>query len=193
MSNRVWVGIFVGLIFSSTMYVIQSESFTRTQKIFLLIAAICFPIQWIGILVCLIYNNYKDNNTVEKISEKKIEQKVIGLDTQIENLKDLKEKGILTEDEFNQKVSKIEQEKSEENLKNSQEYKQLKSLLDSGILTKDEFESKTKLIKIENNTNPNNILTEEQIKDNKQADLIFVGFVVLLVLIFVFLSYLKST
>ena len=55
-------------------------------------------------------------------------------------------KGILTEKEYRTKVEKIETEKTEQNLKNSMEYKQLKSLFDSGILTKEEFENKIQLL-----------------------------------------------
>lgn len=63
------------------------------------------------------------------------------------NLSDLRSKGILTDEEYNQKVEKIEANISERELINSTEYKQLKSLLDSGVLTKEEFESKVEIIK----------------------------------------------
>jgi hypothetical protein len=60
----------------------------------------------------------------------------------------LRKKGLLTEEEYNQKVNKIETEKLEQNLKNSTEYKQLKSLLDSGILTNEEFNNKINTLKL---------------------------------------------
>ncbi len=55
---------------------------------------------------------------------------------------ELKQKGILTEEEYKTKIGKIEAEKIEQDLKNSKEYQQLKSLYDSGILTKEEFDNK---------------------------------------------------
>lgn len=82
------------------------------------------------------------NNTVDR----KVEQVKSNLDNSISNLKELKNKGILTNEEYKTKVEKIEVEKTEQTLKNSLEYKQLKSLFDSGILTKEEFDSKIQLL-----------------------------------------------
>jgi Ca2+/Na+ antiporter len=126
------------------------------------------------------HNNYFDRTIQERNIERNIEQKVNDLETQIESLSNLKEKGILTEEEYNQKVSKIEEVKTNENLKNSKEYKQLKSLLDSGVLTKEEFENKIILLNIkdsiienkfeiksfENYIIENKIYTAEQIKSH---------------------------
>lgn len=146
MDKDMWISGLVGLITASSLYVWKSEEFTKNQKIFLLTAILFFPIQWIGILICLKYNSYKENNTEEKIAERETQQKTDKLYSQIVSLSQLKEKGILTEEEYNQKVSKIEQEKAEENLKNSQEYKQLKNLFENNILTEEEFESKIPLL-----------------------------------------------
>lgn len=146
MENNIGVGILVGIATASSMYVWKSESFTKTQKTFLLLSVLFPPLQWVGILAVSLYNNYKINNTTEKITEKKIEQVKNELDNSILNLKDLKDKGILTEEEYNLKVEKINAEKEEQSIKNSQEYKQLKSLLDKGILTKEEFENKVQII-----------------------------------------------
>jgi hypothetical protein len=86
-------------------------------------------------------------NSRERIAEKKTEENTIKLDYSIENLKNLKEKGILTEEEYKQKIYKIKSEKENQTLKNSSEYKQLKSLFDSGILSIEEFENKIQQIK----------------------------------------------
>src|SRR5690606_33467971 len=69
--------------------------------------------------------------------------------TSISNLTDLKDKGILTDEEYYEKVKKIEDQKIEQDFLNLTEYKQLKSLLDSNILTKDEFENKIEVLKSE--------------------------------------------
>lgn len=139
MEHSIGVGAIVGLVTASSLYVWNSDEFTKKQKIFLLIAMVFAPVQWIGILVIKYYNNQKYESTPERKTEKR-------LDSTISNLTELKEKGILTEDEYKTKVDKIEVEKTEQNVKNSLEYRQLKSLFDGGILTKDEFESKIQLL-----------------------------------------------
>ena len=148
MEHNIGVGAIVGLATASSFYIYKSEKFSSIQKTILLICVIFPPAQWLGILIVLAYNNYIENNSVEKIAERKNENKINTLNSQVESLKNLKEKGILTNEEYNQKVEKIEAEKAEQDLKNSTEYKQLKSLLDSGVLTKEEFESK--IVKINN-------------------------------------------
>jgi hypothetical protein len=99
------------------------------------------------------------------------------LDSTIESLKDLKQKGILSDEEYKAKVEKIEIEKSEQKVKNSIGYKQLKGLFDSGVFTKDEFEEKTERLKnlelksskkhveLEQNSTENNRIKE--LKTNK--------------------------
>ena len=160
MEHNIGVGAIVGLATASSFYIYKSEKFSRIQKTILLICVIFPPAQWLGILIVLAYNNYIENNSVEKIAEIKNENKINTLNSQVESLKDLKEKGILTSEEYNQKVEKIEAEKAEQDLKNSTEYKQLKSLLDSGVLTKEEFESK--IVKI------NTIINKQS--ENKTID-----------------------
>lgn len=147
MEHNIVVGAIIGLVTASSFYIYNSNKFNSLQKTILLVCILFPPAQWLGILIVLAYNNYIENNSVEKVTERKTEQKTNILSSQVESLKDLKEKGILTEEEYSQKVSRIEQEKKEENLKNSQEYKQLKSLFESGVLTKEEFESKLIVLK----------------------------------------------
>ena len=151
MEHNIGVGLIVGLVTASSFYIYRSEKFSSVQKTILLICVIFPPAQWLGILIVLAYNNYIENNSVEKVAERRNENKINTINSQVKSLKDLKEKGILTNEEYNQKVEKLEAEKAEHNLKNSTEYKQLKSLLDSGVLTKEEFESK--IVKINNITN----------------------------------------
>lgn len=144
--KQVIIGAVMGLLISTTLYVWNSNSFTKIQKMFLLICIIFPPAQWIGIIFILIYNNYKSENTPEKLIEKKVIEKKINLNSSIENLLELKKKGILTIDEFNEKVDKIESQKIKEEIKNSSEFKQLKSLFENNILTLDEFENKIKFL-----------------------------------------------
>lgn len=146
MDNEIAVGAVVGLITASSLYVWNSDEFTKEQKTFLLIAMVFAPVQWVGILVIKYYNNYRKNNSLEKVTERKVSQVKSSLDNSISNLRELKNKGIITENEYKNKVQKIEEAKTEQNLKNSLEYSQLKSLLDNGVLTKDEFDSKVYLL-----------------------------------------------
>lgn len=101
--------------------------------------------------------NFTENNTGSESS----------FNTSISNLTDLKDKGILTDEEYKEKVQKIEADKKEQDVLNSTEYKQLKSLYNSGVLTKDEFESKIEILK--NSSNNQNTITkqDESIKSNK--------------------------
>src|SRR5690606_4223191 len=66
--------------------------------------------------------------------------------SKIENLAHLKDKGILTEKEYDEKIKNLESSKIETQLKFSDDYKKLKSLFDDGILTKEEFETKVKIL-----------------------------------------------
>lgn len=146
MEHSIGVGAIVGLATATSFYIYKSDNFNSIQKTILLISIIFPPAQWLGILIVLAYNNYIENCTVENTTERKIENKTNTLNSQLENLKDLKEKGILTDEEYNQKVEKLQLKKFEYDLKSSVEYKQLKSLLDSGVLTKEEFENKINLL-----------------------------------------------
>jgi hypothetical protein len=139
MEHNIVVGGIVGLALASSIFVLNSINFSKVQKTGLLICIIFPPAQWLGILLVMAYNSNRDNNTIERKTEKK-------LNSSISNLIELKEKRIITEDEYKTKVEKIENEKSEQFLKNSKEYKQLKSLFDAEVLTKSEFESKIQLL-----------------------------------------------
>ena len=141
MEHNIGVGVIVGLVFSSTIFIWNSESFTKGQKILLLICSIFPPAQWIGILTILIFKKIQIENTKEN-KEKKKNQNL-----SLKNLEVLKDKGILTEEEYSKKVTKIKNETDELNLKKTIEFKQLKNFYNSGILTKVEFDSKVNLIK----------------------------------------------
>lgn len=140
MDNNIGIGLLVGAIIGSSTYVWNSKKFTKLQKTVLIFCAIFAPVQWVLIPVVLFYNKIRKENSKEFKTEQK-------LTNTADNLYQLKQKGILTDSEYEAKVEKIEAEKAEQNLKNSSEYNQLKSLLDSEILTKEEFEIKVKLIR----------------------------------------------
>ena len=75
--ERIIIGTLSALLIYSSAYVWKSNMFTKIQKTLLLICIIFPPAQWLGILIVLVYNNYKLENTPEKLNEKKITEKKI--------------------------------------------------------------------------------------------------------------------
>jgi uncharacterized membrane protein len=146
MDNRILVGCIIGLVFASSRYIWNSEKMSKTQKTVLLILLVFPPAQWIGLLFVEIFNHHNLNHTPEKIVERESEESLSNFNTAIVNLKDLKNKGIITENEYNNKIDKIHQDILTIELKNSQEYKQLKSLFGQGILSKEEFDEKVEFL-----------------------------------------------
>lgn len=69
------------------------------------------------------------------------------INDKINSLKELRDKEILTEEEYNEKIKNLENLKSDEEVKLSEDYKKLKSLFNDGILNKQEFESKVEILK----------------------------------------------
>ena len=137
------LGIIINLILS--LWVIPEYLGKKREIGFAWSLVAClFLTPLIGVIITLVSPKLEEYKK-ETIAIKKEQSKT---DDSLQNLSNLKQKGILTDEEYNQKVNKINAEKDEQELKNSIEYKQLKSLLDSNILTKDEFESKTKLLKV---------------------------------------------
>ncbi|WP_432221832.1 SHOCT domain-containing protein [Flavobacterium sp. TMP13] len=139
MDNIVGVGLVIGLVTASSFYVWNSDNFTKIQKNTLLVFVLFPPLQWVSILVILLYNNLNKQKPVVVNTETNI-------NSGLKILNDLKQKGIITEEEYASKINKVEIERSEQNFKNTLEYKQLESLLLSGILTKEEFENKIKIL-----------------------------------------------
>lgn len=146
MEHSISVGAIVGLTFASSLYVWNNKVFSNLQKTALLFCIIFPPAQWVGILVVLLYNNHKENKTSERITERNINLVKSKLDSSIDNLKQLKNKGILTDVEYIEKVAKLESEKGQQNIKNTSEYRQLKSLFEAGVLTKEEFITKVEFL-----------------------------------------------
>jgi len=158
MDKSIGVGLIVGGVIASSLYVYQSDKFTKAQKAFLLICIIFPPLQWVSILIVLAYNNYKEQNSPEVLREKQAIKQTNSFDDKINSLKELKDKEILTEQEYNEKVKNLENYKKDSELKLSEDYIKLKSLFEDGILTKEEFENKVEILKskleVKENTSP---------------------------------------
>lgn len=155
MNSEIGVGLIVGAVAASSFYIWESDNFTKGQKIFLLICIVFPPAQWILAILIYFYNSSnisplkfnlklssRNSNTQHK--PKKPE---ISTDEQIQSIQILKDKGLLTDSEYQEKINIIEEKKSLEELYASTEYSNLKKLYESGILTQDEFNLKVETIK----------------------------------------------
>lgn len=147
MDNNIGVGLIVGGVIASSTYVYQSDKFSNIQKTFLLICIIFPPLQWISILIVLGINNYRKQNSPEVLREIQTVKKTNSFNDKINSLKELKDKEILTEQEYNDKVKNLESSRKDYQIRLSEDYKKLKSLFDDGILTKEEFESKVDILR----------------------------------------------
>lgn len=88
----------------------------------------------------------REKNQRKKEKEKIDNQPINRNLKSIETLEELKESGLLTENEYDEKVQKLKGKIQLEQIKDTAEYQKLKDLFDKGILSIDEFESKVKLL-----------------------------------------------
>lgn len=190
MDSNPLVAVIVGLVTASSIYVWKSDEFNKTQKTFILFCLIFPPLQWIMILVAKYYNNlaYKKSKEFKKEVLNYNEEKKI--DNSKTTLQELKDSGIITEEEYKTKVEKIDIQKTELAILNSKEYSQLKSLLDSKILTEEEFENKVKLITIVDKaqTNLEEEITTEEITTDKNNTSPFLVIIIIIIACFALFS-----
>src|SRR5690606_6074240 len=103
MDKRIGVGLIVGLTIGTTLFVVNYDKFTKTQKIVLFLFIIFPPLQWVSIILLLIYNHFKYKISKEGKEEKKATDEINKNVTQFRNLKELKDNGVLTKEEYDQK------------------------------------------------------------------------------------------
>jgi len=149
MDKNIGIGVIIGLLFASTMYVYNTDKLYKVQKVILYICIVFAPAQWLLLLVFLIANHYIKENSKERREEKTVIKQATSYDDKLQTLKDLHEQDLLTDEEYYQKSAKQKTEKLQTELKLTDEYKKLKSLYDDNILTKQEFENKIKKIDID--------------------------------------------
>lgn len=147
MDDNIGVGLIVGGVIASSIYVYQSDKFSKAQKAFLLICIIFPPLQWISILILLGINNYKEQNSPETKRQEEIDRKKYNLDDKIHVLSELREKGLLTDEEYYRKLKKLKESKYDFEITLSEDYKILKRLLDDDVLTEQEFNTKIGVLK----------------------------------------------
>ena len=91
-------------------------------------------------------------------------------DSNHQNLKELHEQGVLTDDEYYEKSALLKMERLERELKLMPEYEKLKSLYDEKILTKKEFDKKVEKIS-KNNTIKSKQYSSDNLNFNIADDL----------------------
>jgi uncharacterized membrane protein YhaH (DUF805 family) len=74
------------------------------------------------------------------------ENKIRTSSNAINYLRDLKNKGLISELEYKQKIEKLEAENIDLKIKQTNEYKKLMELLKSGVLTEEEFNNKIRIL-----------------------------------------------
>lgn len=143
MEHNIGVGVILGLATASSIYVWKTNGFTKVQKTFLLLFLIFPPLQWISILLVLCYNKFQQHHILR--STNTIQNKSQSIKIK-DNLKDLRESGLLTQSEYYQKIQDINNKGLNSEILNSDEYLKLKQLFDSNILSENEFNEKVKLL-----------------------------------------------
>ena len=138
MDTRIGVGILVGLVFTTTTAIISSDYYTKPQKIILGILFIFPPAQWILALIIGLWNKQTESTVGFKIDSANNSKK------ELERLRDI---GLLSDLEFEEKTQKLIRQKLDELFLKSEEYKSLERLKKQGILTPKEFEIKIELLK----------------------------------------------
>lgn len=134
------IALIIGLGIGLMLYAANSESFSQAQKITIYITIVFIPLQLLLFIIYLIYNS-------QKKEEPKILSETEVFNDKITSLKELKDSGLLTDEEYSQKAKNIENSKLEAQIKGLSSYKKLKNLLDDGVLTKEEFENKIEVLK----------------------------------------------
>ena len=171
MDKSIGVGLIVGLVIATTLYVYSSDRFNKIQKGILYVCIVFPPAQWLLILIFLGINYTINENSKERKEEKVIEKESTNHSDKLQTLKDLHEQKILTDDEYYEKSAKLKSEKLQTELKLTDEYKKLKSLYDADILTKEEFENKVKKLIIKINNEKSKQHDKKSLNFNITADL----------------------
>jgi hypothetical protein len=135
MDSQIGVGILIALTFGSTTYILNSDYFSKNQKIILGILFVFPPAQWVLSVIIGIWNKQNDSTIGFKIDSAKRNK------SELNKLRDI---GVLSEEEYVEKTQKILDLKLNELFLKSEEYKSLKKLKNSGILTEEEFLKKSK-------------------------------------------------
>jgi len=97
---------------------------------------------------------FKERAIINEISKKE------------ENLINLRDKGILSEEEFSSKSSQLHADRVKTEVEKTEEYRQLNYLYESNILSKQEFDSKVELLIDKYKTTTNHTDSKHEISNN---------------------------
>ncbi len=150
MDTEIGVGLIIGAVTGSSIYIWNSENFTKSQKTFLLICIIFPPAQWVLAILMYFFNK---NSSLEKPNllrpstnrshQNQNKQRNFSTNEQKQSLQILKDKGVLTESEYQEKLKIIDEQIIIEKIHKSTEYQNLKKVYESDLLTKEQFDEKT--------------------------------------------------
>jgi hypothetical protein len=182
MDTQIGVGLIIGLVSASSFYVYNSDRFSVVQKVFLLVGILFPPAQWIGILGVLVYNYFKDKKSLERLNYIEINKSSSANKIHLKHLSDLKNNGILSDEEYWNKISDIDSKNADQEIKLTDDYKKLKSLFDSNVLSEIEFNDKVILLKgrLRSNKQPNRIPEQEELQDFRVTEELSEGYFVII-------------
>jgi phosphate/sulfate permease len=150
MDKGIGVGLIIGAVTGSSIYIWNSGNYSKTQKIILLICILFPPLQWILAVLMYFYNKSISTGKINfsefsigKSQHSQSKKSNLSIKEQKQGLDSLKNKGILTSEEYEEKIHKIEFANRQKQAKNTNEYKQLTKLFENDILSKEEFELKS--------------------------------------------------
>lgn len=146
MDTSIGVGLIIGLITATSIWVWNSDLFSKTQKYITIACALFPPFHLSAIIIFLIYNNLQEANSPAQKKIVTTENKIGSLNQSLSNLKDLYNNEIISSEEYIEKKAVLNLKISESEIKKSKEYHQLEELLIAEVLTKNEFEKKVELI-----------------------------------------------
>jgi hypothetical protein len=151
MNTEIGVGLIVGAVAGSSIYIWNSKDFTQSQKTFLLVCILFPPAQWILAILMYFFNkttkseNFNSSNSSQSRSQRDpIKQKKSSTNEQRQSLEILKDKGVLNETEYQEKIDIINEQIITEEIHKSSEYLNLKNIYENDLLSKQQFEDKTK-------------------------------------------------
>ena len=104
----------------------------------------------------------RKENQIKKVNEEIENQPINRTLKSIENLEDLRDSGLLTENEYQEKAQKLRDKILLEQIKETEEYNKLNDLFDRGVLSSDEFHSKLKLLQKSHVVNDNSNIIENK-------------------------------
>lgn len=85
----------------------------------------------------------------EQIVKEKTTQKETGINQKVFELKNIYRSGVITEEQYNRNLSKLNSEQRDLNLKSSSKYQDLSKALENDFITQEEFEKKIAELKKE--------------------------------------------